>query len=470
MNKAAALKIINLSIHINKIKTSLSKIQKSLELDTAVFFGLLGKLWMLCSGPITALLIATRFSKEIQGYYYTFFNIVALQVFVEMGLGTVIQQFASHEWAYLKLDNKGYIIGNKDALSRLISITHIAFKWYTIGALIVIVGLSIGGYLFFADSSQFHVDWKYPWFCLALLTGINIIFVPAWSLLEGCNQVSTLYMYRFFNGVISSIFVWFSILLGAHLWTPVISNMATLIFASIFLTGKYLNFFKTLIWEKPSGPVISWRLHMLPMQWRIALSWMSGYFVFSFFTPVLFKFHGPVVAGQFGMTWSIVGLMGAISGSWLSPRVPQLAMLISQKKYDELDRLFWKITKIVLWINATTAFVIWFIIYLLNTLDYPFFTKFASRILSPSTAGILLVGQFLLVSSFPFSIYLRAHKKEPVMPVSVLSAIMVGLSTLILGKYYSVMGIVTGYLITHMIVVPMVFFIWYRKRAEWHSI
>ena len=67
-----------------------------LEVDKAVFYGLLSKLWSLCSGPVTAIIIATKFTPEIQGYYYTFATILALQVFIELGLGKVILQFASH--------------------------------------------------------------------------------------------------------------------------------------------------------------------------------------------------------------------------------------------------------------------------------------------------------------------------------------------------------------------------------------
>ena len=44
---------------------------------------------------------------------------------------------------------------------------------------------------------------------------------------------------------------------------------------------------------------ISWRKEVFPMQWKIALSFMSGYFVFQLFTPVLFHYQGAEVASQF---------------------------------------------------------------------------------------------------------------------------------------------------------------------------
>lgn len=67
----------------------------------------------------------------------------------------------------------------------------------------------------------------------------------------------------------------------------------------------------------------------------------------------------------------------------------------------------------------------------------------------------------------PFSAYMRAHKQEPGMYISVASGIMIGLSTLILGKYYSVIGVSIGYLCANIILVPLLFLIWYRNHKIW---
>jgi O-antigen/teichoic acid export membrane protein len=294
--------------------------------------------------------------------------------------------------------------------------------------------------------------------------------VPIWSLLEGCNQVASLYSFRFFQGLLVSAAVWIAILGDAQLWTASISGIATLFCSMFFLKHRYWIFFKTLLLSKPDGPRISWRTDMFPMHWRIALTWMSGYLYFSLFTPVLFKYQGPVVAGQMGMTWAIVGLVGTISISWLSPRVPQFGMLIAQKRYSDLDQLFWKITRIVTLVTFLIAVSIWGGVCLLNVIDNPTAANFASRLLPPIPTGFFLLGQLLLVMSAPFSIYLRAHKKEPIMVVSVTAAIFIALATLILGKYFSATGVSIGYFLVHVIAVPFVFLIWFRCRAKWHSV
>jgi len=439
-----------------------------LEVDKAVFYGLLSKLWSLCSGPVTAIIIATKFTTEIQGYYYTFATILALQVFIELGLGTVIIQFASHEWSKLSFSKIGDIEGNMDSISRLSSIAKIASKWYMVAAVVVTIGVGLGGYVFFSTSQESGIHWVMPWFFLCVIEGISICLVPVWSLLEGCNEVGRLYTFRFFKGFLASITVWVAMLLGAELWTAAISAVTAIVFSIIFLRLKYWNFLKTLLFKQFTGPVINWWKDMFPMQWRIALSWISGYFIFSFFVPVLFKYHGSLVAGQMGMTWSIVSIVASISTSWLSPRAPQFGMLIAQKNYKELDKQFWKTMIIVLGVSGILAIAIWLFIFVLNILPYEWAIKFSSRILPPLPTGLFLLAQFVYTIASPFSSYLRAHKREPLMVFSIVYAIFVGCSTFFIGKVYSVTGIAAGYLGVNIILMPILYLIWNRCRKTWH--
>lgn len=439
------------------------------EVDRAVFFGLLTRIWGLCAGPVTAILIAMHFTPTLQGYYYTFATILALQIFVELGLGTVIVQFASHEWSKLEMDKSGGISGNCEALAKLISIADIAKKWYLVGGALVTIGLGIGGYIFFSASADRGVGWMWPWLFLCLITGILVCLVPIWSLLEGCNQVAELYTFRFFQGAIGTITTWIAILTGAELWTASIAGIAGLSWSLFFLKRRYWSFLRTLFLSEPSFPKISWHTDMLPMQWRIGLSWISGYFVFSLFTPILFKYHGAVIAGQFGMTWILIGVVNMTASSWLAPKIPKFGMLIAQKRYRELDLLFSKITRIIIGTSTLIAAAIWSFVYMLNILNFSIAQHFASRLLSPLPTGIFLLAQLLIATSIPFSAYLRAHKKEPLVLISVVSGLLIGLSTFYLGKLYSVMGMAAGYLILNIIIIPLVLLIWYRCRLEWHA-
>lgn len=458
--------IANTQTFFLDLKVRLRMLARRAEMDRAVLYAILARTWSITAGPVSALLIATKFTPTIQGFYFTFGSILALQTFAELGIGFAITQFASHEWANLKIGENGRIEGEQNSLSRLASLAQIAIKWYSIAAVIVILGLSIGGYLFFSQSPTQNISWKLPWISLCFFTGINLFSIAIWSLLEGCNQVGNVYFYRFFQGLCGSLAAWSSILLGADLWTASIVSFVGLIYAGFFLRRNYWEFFKSLLLIKPEGPRVSWLTDILPFQWRIALSWVSGYFIFSFFTPVLFKFQGPVIAGQMGMTWALIGAVMSISSSWIGPRTPQMAILIAQKEFKQLDALFFKLIKISGTLIALSGLAIWLLIYFLYCINSPF----AYRLLPPIPAGLFLLGQLVIYIPSPCASYMRAHKKEPLLFLSVLNGILTGISTFIFGKYFSVIGIASGFLILNLIIQPLVVLTWYRFRIKYQGL
>jgi O-antigen/teichoic acid export membrane protein len=442
----------------------IKKILHWAEIDRTVVFGILTKVWIMLSAPVTLLLIALYFTPQVQGYYYTFISMLALTIFVELGLSTVIIQFASHEWSKLSIDEAGQIIGDTDALSRLISLARTAVKWYLTGSIIVALGLGIVGYVFFSRKSDSSIGWVSPWLALCFLTAITLGLTPIWSLLEGCNQVVGVYTYRLIQGLFASISIWLAIYLGAGLWAASISSVTGLVCAGIFLRCRYWQFLRTLLLSQPTKQRIRWRLEVLPMQWRIALSWISGYVVFSMFTPVLFYYHGAVLAGQMGMTWSMVNILPLISSAWISPRVPRFGMLIARRKYEELDKIFWRLTIRVVVVAGLGATTIWGFVYILNALKLPL----AGRILPLRPTGLLLVSAVIVTISVPFSVYMRAHKKEPLLLISVICAILVCASNLTLGKYFGATGMTGGFLLINLFIYPFILLIWHRCRMAWH--
>jgi hypothetical protein len=92
----------------------------------------------------------------------------------------------------------------------------------------------------------------------------------------------------------------------------------------------------------------------------------------------------------------------------------------------------------------------------------------ASRLLTPSATAYLLIATVILVSSLPISTYLRAHKKEPLLGVSIASGVLTGFVVVFAGKYYSAEGVALGYLGVMALVTPFVVLVWQRCRAEWH--
>ena len=100
------------------------------EVDRAVFYAVSARAWQFLAGPVTLLLIVTYFSEDTQGFYYTFWSLLALQTFVELGYTTVIIHLASHEWSTLQFEADGTLSGDARALSRLVSLARMTLRWF----------------------------------------------------------------------------------------------------------------------------------------------------------------------------------------------------------------------------------------------------------------------------------------------------------------------------------------------------
>lgn len=432
-------------------------------IDRAIFFGILSRVWSFAAGPVTVFLIAYRFSPEVQGFHYTFGSLLGLQIFIEMGLGTVIIQFASHEWARLRFNNQGRIDGERVALSRLIHLGQFSFCWYAAGGVLVALGLGLGGFVFFSLSCHTEVAWHGPWLALCFLTGIKVAILPVWALLQGCNQVAQVHEFRVIERVLASLTIWTAIWSGAGLWSSAISTLVALIWAFIFLFQRYAPFIQTFL-VRLSDKYISWKKEIFPFQWRTATTWSTGYFTHSLFTPVLFHFHGPVAAGQMGMTWTLIMAVSDISTLWVSTKFPLFGRLVSEKRYSELDRVALR-SGLTSWvISISGALLLGSALIWVHHIGHPF----AHRLLYPFSAALFLMGNVVMHMGMPMATYLHAHKKEPFVALSLTLAFLVGCSAVLGGKYYAAMGMGAGYLATAILIFFWTTRIFLRCREEWH--
>lgn len=441
------------------------RLARSIEADRGVVYGVARPLWGVLSAPVTIVLMAGYFTPEIQGYYYTFAHLLWFQVLVEMGLGQVIQNIASHEWFKLRLAPSGAIDGDERARSRLLTLGRLAIRWYLLVGVGVAAGLGTLGIIFFSRSTQSGVAWRGPWLLLCLTTGISLCLTPMWSLLEGCNQMRPVYGFRLFQAFLNRIAIWLAIVLGAGLWTGPLASAIDLFAAAAFLSLGYRRFFASVL-SGTQGEGISWRNEVWPLQWPTALSWLSSYAVFALFTPLLFRFHGAVLAGQMGMTWVLVSALSQISTTWLMTRAPRFAMLVAGADYSALDQLFVRsalASVAVAWLGAVS---IEGGVVLLDAWHHPL----AARLLPPLPTAMFLLATVLIQAFYAESVYLRAHKREPLMSLSVAAGASLAVLALVLGREYGATGIGVAYVaVVALGLLPVGTVITLRCRRAWHG-
>jgi hypothetical protein len=212
--------------------------------------------------------------------------------------------------------------------------------------------------------------------------------------------------------------------------------------------------------------IVSWRREIWPFQWRIAISWLSGYFIFQIFNPVLFVFRGAAEAGQMGMSLTIASALSAVAIAWMSTKASPFGILVARHEYETLDRLFFR----TFW-QSTFLLIAGAVVLLLGlgyvTLHSP---HLAVRVLPLPVFGLLLATVFCNHIVLSESYYLRAHKREPFLPLSIAVGVLTTCSTLLLGKFWGATGVTLGYFCTGGIfALGYGTFIFITKRRQWHK-
>ena len=201
------------------------------------------------------------------------------------------------------------------------------------------------------------------------------------------------------------------------------------------------------------------------MQWKIAISWISGYFIFHLFTPVLFKFHGAEVAGQMGMTLAAINSIQAVCLTWPVSKMPEFGNFIAQKKWAELDVLFKKTFKQSIEVCLLLMIAFLFILTMLKN-----FSNLAERFLpiwQIVIFSISIIGQLLINN---WAIYMRAHKKEPMIYLTIIAAMLIACSTFVAGYYFSSTGMILGFvIITIFFGVPNTYVLFKRFKRNFHN-
>jgi hypothetical protein len=433
--------------------------------DPAVLYGFATRIWTIAAGLVNLLLIARFFTPAVQGFYYTFGSLLGWTAFLELGLATVIQQFTSHEWAHLSFGPNGEIVGDRHAAERLAALARIAFRWYSVASIASAVVIGVGGAIFLSRHAEPGISWILPWAVLVSTTAVALFLLPGWAILDGCNQLDRTNRTRLLLVVGGSLATWATILCGGELWTSSASTVANLVITVVFFRASYSAFFKSLRRMPAGGADLSWRQELWPMQWRIALSWICGYFIFSLMTPVLFSVRGAAEAGQMGMTMTLFNSLIAVSLTVALRRAPVFGILIARREYRKLDVLYRHTLLLTLGVATLGAVAVYGVLVGLRKLHHPL----AYRFLEPGTAGVMLAATVIVIGVSVMATYLRAHKREPFMVPSLLNFLAVSLGMIVFGKRFGVAGIAAVYLVSVAFFAIIEVAIFVRCRARWHA-
>lgn len=286
------------------------------------------------------------------------------------------------------------------------------------------------------------------------------------AILQGMHKVKEIAKLSFIQQIIVMIVSWISLILGAKLYLVAINLMMNF-FILLILYGLsgYLKLLYNLLKYKVIEKINYWK-EIFPYQWKIALSWASGYFIFQALNPIVFSFYGAVVAGKLGMTITILNGILALVISWTSTKIPLWSSYIAKREYDELDKsVIYTIKKstLVAFLGISGAII------LIGGLQY-FNLNLGNRFLPIELAFILLMTIPINNVINIWSASLRSFKKEPFLFV----ALMVGLFSItevyITAKFFSLTILIVGYFLVFALVsLPLNLYVYNKKKKEYYE-
>jgi hypothetical protein len=258
---------------------------------------------------------------------------------------------------------------------------------------------------------------------------------------------------------------WLTIILGAGLWTAPVCCAAGVVWSVLYLLRRYSGFLRTFVAVRPHADV-GWREEIWPLQWRFALSWVSCYFSFYCFTPVLFHYHGAALAGRMGMTWTLVWALMNVSNTWVLTKAPQFGVLVARKDFAALDRLAVRSGASAVAVACCGALALEGLLLVLRAVGHPL----TARVLSPLETGLFLMANVLMQVTVTQTTYLRAYKREPFLSLWLVAGWFTILTTVVLGKSWGALGVAAGYLgVVAFWVLPVGTVIFSCCRSAWRD-
>jgi O-antigen/teichoic acid export membrane protein len=405
------------------------------------------RLWTVFSGLVVLISVPLNLSSSEQGYYFLFVSILALQVFFELGLNQALIQFVTHE--YYK---------NLEKLKVTIQFFKNIYKYI---AIMYVVSLVVGGLIFFKnDAFFFEKNYYLIYLILILLNGFNIYQNINLCFHDSCNRMEHSYRHRLIQSLIGNILLIVMLYCGMGLWSFIALPLSSVFLSSIWLRKNKLTY-------DVEGPIkVNYKKiakEILPFQWRIAVSWISGYLVFQLFVPMTYKQYGAIEAGKLGLTMAAFNAMLSVVMGITSAKNPDIIKNIVQGDKKKLMKILIKL------ISITGLLVLIFSIIIITIIFYGQENNinFIKRFLDPKIT--LIIGIITVINSVIFNLasFMRAHREEPMMLQSLTMGILTAIDIYFCMEKGILTVLVVYLIITIAIALPwtVINFIKYKNRT-----
>ncbi len=413
-------------------------------------------------GIVTIFLVVHKLSQDQQGWYFTFSSIASIYTLFDLGLSVVLVQLSAHFFSRLKwIERGGFEGGLAKEFARLIRHSTRFYQKLAFAYILIVGSFGLAFFLNKEGHLNLELEWTLPWLLLVCLTGLNALTLPFTALVEGSGKINEVYFVRIIQILAGSVCLWIALILGYQLWALSMLPLMSFLVVLVWLLYSKPVFLKTAI--SKSGQDFHWKEEVWPLQWRVGLSWLAGYLLTQIYTPILFYYDSPKIAGQMGLSLTIANMLGLLAQSWIALRVPDMGKSVANKDWDKLDQIFKYNFKLSLLMYLLGSLLLFVLVILINE-----FSSHGDRILPVLPFLGLLAVVLINHINGAFASHLRSYKKEPLVFVTLISTIVTIPIALYGASKFSVNGVVAAILLVQLIfALPVTIFYWSKFNREW---
>src|SRR5215203_2710814 len=226
------------------------------------------RLLSVLAGPVTLYLVATRRSLAEQGFFFVLVNVQALASLAELGAGTIVVQFISHESPSLRWRRDGSLEGDSVAVARALGVVRQGWRWYGSVAALLLLALPLGIDAFGAAAARSGVSFGAAWSTIIITTALYLPLVPLLCTLEGAHGLRRVQAMRLVQSTTAILALWIGLVAVGALQA-----------VSMFAVSWLLVPVAWLAWSHRSLVVQAWRARgsepsLAAAQWRTGGTWL----------------------------------------------------------------------------------------------------------------------------------------------------------------------------------------------------
>lgn len=397
----------------------------------------------LISSVLLVIGVTTQLSSGGQGIFYYLQSLAALSFFFDLGVGFVLAHLAGNARHKRGRADGSHQAENWDEIS---AVAHFGLKWLLCAAILYTIVVSSIGLSGLGKVVGLSGSDVFLWALLVAANAGNIILSNALSFFEGLGYASKTSLPRFAQAFLNAA-LFFGLVTQEPDPYSIGISMAVSVLCAATISLLILREPIRSITSAKHASSIPWKTDVLPFQWRIAVSWLTGYFMFQAPTLAIASAGKLDDAGRFGLSMQIFLAIISVAQVYLTFGIVRWAGYFGQKRPKLAYREY------LVSLAATATIVLVSGIGLIIAVEFILPAQLAERVLEQRQLILLLAGtlgfQLFMCSNF----YFRAQLEERLWSISILGGLMMVLGWWRLGTsidafsastLYCVVGLILG--------------------------